>query len=79
MIFTNYFCGVQNSLVLKINQEILFSEWGKSKMRKDGTILHGGKNGNKSFFLSFFAKNIVLIRNVVPLNKICKPKVPTEF
>jgi hypothetical protein len=52
MIFTNYFCGVQNSLVLKINQEILFSEWGKSKMRKDGTILHGGKNGNKSF--SFF-------------------------
>jgi hypothetical protein len=46
-IFSNY--SIQDSLVLKMDQEILFSEWGEPRMSKDGTILHGGKNGKKSF------------------------------
>jgi hypothetical protein len=29
-----------DSLVLKMDQEILFSEWGEPRMSKDGTILH---------------------------------------
>jgi hypothetical protein len=47
-IFSNY-SAIQDSLVLKMDQEILFSEWGEPRMSKDGTILHGGKNGKKSF------------------------------
>jgi hypothetical protein len=47
--FFKLFCDLQDTLVLKMDQEILFSEWGEPRMSKDGTLLHGGKNGKKSF------------------------------